>query len=74
LEEYSRDLTGAVAEMTEGLAERMGAGSTLVEALDSEASRLPALYRALVRAGCRSGRLPEALESISEFASRSWPG
>ena len=70
LQEFSRDARGALAEMTQVMAARMSSGSSLVQALDSEGTRLPTLYRALVQAGCRSGRLPDALESVAEFAAR----
>ena len=70
LREYSRDARGALAEVTQGVAARMSSGSSLGQALDSEAARLPKLYRALIQAGCRSGRLPDALESVAEFAAR----
>jgi len=57
--------------ITNRLAEKMSTGLSLAEALDAEKGKIPGIYRAVVSAGIQSGRLPEALESLSE-SSRSF--
>ncbi|MBW3539484.1 MAG: type II secretion system F family protein [Planctomycetes bacterium] len=57
-----------LGRLTDALAERMRQGLSLPEALDAEGERVPHAYRAVVRAGLRSGRLPAALESLTSFA------
>ncbi len=49
------------------LADRMGQGASLSDALGAEGTRLPSIYRSLVTAGLRAGRLPAALESMTGF-------
>jgi general secretion pathway protein F len=55
-------------EISQKLAVRMQTGATLAEALHGEEGRLPVTYRTVVEAGIRAGRLPAALESISNYA------
>lgn len=67
-------LAGALAdaqsqgELSRRLAGRLQAGQSLVEALQAERDRLPAAYCAVVTAGVRAGRLPEALEAVAAVA------
>lgn len=68
LRELGADAGGRLSEISTLLAARMGAGATLVEALRAEEFRLPAMYVTVVEAGLRSGRLPAALEAVSNFA------
>lgn len=68
LKQYGDTITGAVGRLSQRLSERMSTGLTLHEAIDEEGDHLPGLYRAVVEAGMRSGRLPEALESLSGVA------
>lgn len=68
LRQVGESTTGALSRLSSRLAERMSAGSSLREALDEEGDHLPGVYRAVVEAGVRSGRLPEALESITQLA------
>jgi general secretion pathway protein F len=70
LEQYGRDGTGVLAQLGTRLASRMSRGESLAEAVAAEGHALPATYRAVVVAGLRAGRLPAALEAISEFARR----
>jgi len=49
------------------LAERMSQGESLPEALAAERERLPRIYRAVVEAGLRAGRLATALEGLTGF-------
>ena len=53
------------------LAQRLRDGQSFAEALHAEGGELPRLYRAVVEAGARTGRLPEALESLAEFAQQT---
>ena len=53
------------------LAQRLREGQSFAEALHSEGGELPRLYRAVVEAGARTGRLPEALESLATFAQQT---
>ncbi len=53
------------------LAQQMRIGRSFTEALESEGGELPRMYRAVVEAGARTGRLPEALESLAEFAQQT---
>ncbi|MGQ0635712.1 MAG: type II secretion system F family protein [Planctomycetaceae bacterium] len=68
LKELGRDAVGALGEISASLASRMSAGTSLVEALEAEERRMPTEYRAVIEAGARAGRLPAALEAVSNFA------
>ncbi len=68
LREVGRDSAGKLQEISETLAARMSAGASLPEALRAEEARLPVAYRTVVEAGLRAGRLPAALESLSNYA------
>lgn len=68
LHESGSDSAGVLQEISQSLAARMSAGSSLPEALHAEERRLPATYRTVVEAGVRAGRLPAALEAISNYA------
>lgn len=54
--------------LTERLRDRMRQGQSLSEALAADEQHLPPVYYAIVEAGLKAGRLPEALESLSEFS------
>lgn len=64
----SRDLTGRLKSMTSRMASNLHDGQALTEVLDHEKGQVPALYRAIVEAGMKSGRLPSALEGLADFA------
>jgi general secretion pathway protein F len=68
LRELGADSAGALRQITDSLAARMQTGASLAEALEGEQQRLPATYRTVVTAGIRAGRLPAALEAISNYA------
>ncbi len=61
---FSKRLGG----LTQRLRDRMEQGKSLPEALSDEDEHVPPIYRAIVEAGLKAGRLPEALESLSEFS------
>lgn len=58
----------ALGRLSSRLADRISAGVSLHEAIDQEGDHLPGIYRAVVEAGMRAGRLPEALEALSVVA------
>jgi type II secretory pathway component PulF len=62
-----RDLRGRLGRLTAVLAGRLQRGESLVEALKAEERSIPPLYRAVVEAGARSGRLPVALEGLARY-------
>jgi len=69
LKQVGQSATGGLAKLSQRLAERMETGVSLQQALDDEGDRIPGVYRAVVEAGLRSGRLPEALEEMSGLAT-----
>ena len=63
-----QDLDGRLGRLTQRLIERMRQGATLPQALAAEEKAVPPIYRAVVEAGVRMGRLPEALEALTRVA------
>ena len=49
------------------LSERMSRGENLAVALEAEEDVFPPVYRSVVKAGLRAGRLSAALESLATF-------
>ncbi|MHC4876976.1 MAG: type II secretion system F family protein [Planctomycetota bacterium] len=68
LKQLGHSTAGGLARLSQRLSERMETGVTLQQALDDEGDRIPGVYRAVVEAGLRSGRLPQALEEMSGLA------
>jgi type II secretory pathway component PulF len=68
LRDAGKDLGGRLGSVTESLANRMAQGESLSQALAAESDRIPKLYRAVVEAGARAGRLSVALEGLSAYA------
>jgi type II secretory pathway component PulF len=68
--DLGKDLPGRLGRIAAGLAERTSRGQPLAEALADRAARLPPVYRAVVEAGVKSGRLPAALDSLATTARR----
>ncbi len=62
-----RDLRGGLRKITTALGQRLSRGESLPDALEAEKRAIPPLYRAVVEAGARSGRLPAALEGLARF-------
>jgi type II secretory pathway component PulF len=58
----------ALGRLSSRLADRISAGDSLQAAIEQEGDHLPGVYRAVVEAGIRAGRLPEALEALSVVA------
>jgi len=70
LGKMGEDLPGRLGRITRMLAERMRRGESLAEILENEPEHFPPVYRAVVLAGLRGGRLAAALESVSRSARR----
>jgi general secretion pathway protein F len=62
-----RDVRGKLGRIATALSQRLSRGESLPEALAGERRAIPALYRAVVEAGVRSGRLPIALEGLARY-------
>ena len=63
----ARSLRGKLSRIARALAARLARGESLTQALEGERQSLPPLYRAVVEAGARSGRLPVALEGMARY-------
>jgi type II secretory pathway component PulF len=61
------DLSGGLKRIAQALGSRLSRGESLGEALEAEKGTIPPLYRAVVEAGARSGRLPAALEGLARY-------
>lgn len=70
LRQIARDYGGGVGPLAARLADETAAGKTLDEAIAAQGDAIPAVYRAVIRAGLKSGRLAAALEGFAETASR----
>ncbi|MFQ5731919.1 MAG: type II secretion system F family protein [Planctomycetaceae bacterium] len=68
LEGFAGAASERLADISARLARRLGKGQSLADALEGEGAHLPNVYRAVVEAGQRSGRLPQALESLSAYS------
>ena len=65
-----RDLPGRLSKTVTVIGERMEAGETLPEVLSRNSDQFPPVYRAVVEAGARAGRLPVALEGLATTTRR----
>jgi type II secretory pathway component PulF len=59
--------TGRLGRLAERIAVRLESGASLVEAVRQEETVVSPLYAAVVEAGLRSNRLPDALDSLVEM-------
>ena len=71
LADFARGWPRRMRQVVEQLTARMQAGDTLPQALDRSGAAFPPVYRAVVAAGLRSGRLAAALEQLSATAKRA---
>ncbi len=62
------DVGGRLGAVSVSIGRRLESGASLADAVEAEGDRLPRLYRALIAAGARSGRLPLVLEGLASFA------
>jgi general secretion pathway protein F len=68
LAEVGGDMGGRLGAVARALGTRLERGETLVGALGAERGQFPEVYRAVVEAGLRAGRLPVALEGMAGYA------
>jgi general secretion pathway protein F len=68
LKSAASSLGRQLAAVVDTLANQLAAGATLEQALDQQQQTFPPVYRALVTAGLKTGRLDQALESLSGFS------
>src|SRR5262245_19309662 len=66
--EVGRDVSGRMGRVASAIGTRMSQGESLAGALESERENIPRLYRAVVDAGIKAGRLPVALEGLAGYA------
>jgi type II secretory pathway component PulF len=66
--EIASDLPGRLRSVTSAIGQRMEQGESLTDALRSSGAGVPKVYRAVVEAGVRSGRLSVALEGLATYA------
>lgn len=59
------DMPGRLGEVASQIAQRLERGEPLDKVIADPALRIPPVYRAVVEAGLRTGRLPAALESVA---------
>jgi type II secretory pathway component PulF len=65
--EVGRDVRGRLGRIAGMLGKRLNRGEDLAEALEAEKGSIPPMYRAVVEAGARAGRLPAALEGMAGY-------
>ena len=70
LAELGRDMPGRLGRIATSLSEAASRGEPLEQALLDRAVQLPPVYRAVMQAGMRAGRLPAALEAVAASARR----
>lgn len=70
LAELGADMPGRLGKIATGIAERAGRGQSLSQVLCDGSVRFPPVYRAVVEAGLRAGRLPAALEALAASIRR----
>ena len=68
--ELGQDMPGKMGDLATRLGERIKAGEALPQILASDQDRFPPVWRAVVEAGLRSGRLSAALEGLSTTSRR----
>lgn len=65
LAEIGRDLPGTLGNITTFMAQRASQGESLPQLIAQSSAQFPPVYRAVIEAGLRAGRLSSALESLS---------
>jgi general secretion pathway protein F len=69
--ELGQDMPGRLGRVARSLGERMSGGEALEQVLASEEFSFPPVWRAVVEAGLRTGRLSSALEALSTTGRRA---
>lgn len=70
LQQVADEFGGGTSRLAARFAEETSAGKTLAEAVAAQGDSLPPVYKAVVDAGLKSGRLAAALEGFAETAAR----
>jgi general secretion pathway protein F len=70
LRQVADDFSGGASSLAARLADETSAGKTLAEAIAAQGDSLPPVYKAVVDAGLKSGRLAAALEGFADTAAR----
>jgi general secretion pathway protein F len=70
LTELGRDIPGRLGQVARSMGERLGEGQAVEQVVADLGSALPPAYRSVLIAGVRAGRLPMALQDISQTARR----
>jgi len=65
-----KDMPGRLGNIAQSLGRRLESGEDLAVAIGQSGNTFPPIYRAVVLAGLRSGRLPVALEGIAKTSRR----
>ncbi|MFK7818928.1 MAG: type II secretion system F family protein [Planctomycetaceae bacterium] len=68
LRAYAKSGNSAAEKAAGRIAARLEAGQSLPDSIKQDGGRFPVVYPTVLEAGVRSGHLPIALESISEFS------
>ncbi len=71
LSHLGQDMPGRLGKLAGEIAERLQRGEALSDVFRVYAAEIPPVYRAVVEAGARSGRLAAALESVAASAQRT---
>lgn len=70
LADVSEEMPGRIGKLAAQMGERLRRGESMPQILASDEQRFPPVWRAVVEAGLRSGRLTAALEGLSTTARR----
>ncbi len=70
LAELARDIPGRLGTITREMSQRLSEGQLIEQVALELGSALPPAYRSVLIAGVRAGRLPVALQDISQTARR----
>src|SRR5437763_5074786 len=70
LRELAVDMPGRLGKLADEMGGRLEEGRRLDEVVADLGATLPPAYRAVIEAGVKAGRLPAAMEDISQTARR----
>jgi general secretion pathway protein F len=70
LRDLAHDTPGRLGKLADSIGERLEAGHSLEQVVVELQTALPPVYRSVILAGLRAGRLPAALESVARTAHR----
>jgi type II secretory pathway component PulF len=71
LVQAARDLRRRSGKLAMEISQRMQAGESLLHVIETSPKVFPPIYRAVVAAGLKAGRLPTALEGLATAARRT---